>query len=362
MWSLDRSPGMLRAVIVLALVVSLELAGSVHSGPASADGGRWIAKASMPTARWYVGTAHLNGVIYAVGGSERYDCTFSNALEAYDIATDTWSVRRPMPTRRIAPGVGVVGGIVYAFGGGVGCGAYTSVLEAFDPAAGTWTARASMSVVRYQAGAAVIDGILYAVGGNVRASCADPNTMEAYDPVADAWTFKGPIPAPGCHTYSKAVAVGAILYTAGLDPSAAGTSIALRAYDPSTDSWTARSSSPVSWTGGDFSGLGAVHGLIYVVDAGVVQIYDPATDTWTAGTPTPTLASGRSAVGAGGTLYAVGGLGCCPTVLSETWAFTPPLPTAISECKSGAWRAFGVFKNQGDCVSFVATGGRNPPR
>ena len=31
------------------------------------------------------------------------------------------------------------------------------------------------------------------------------------------------------------------------------------------------------------------------------------------------------------------------------------------ECKNGGWRAFGVFKNQGDCVSFVATGGKNPP-
>jgi hypothetical protein len=37
------------------------------------------------------------------------------------------------------------------------------------------------------------------------------------------------------------------------------------------------------------------------------------------------------------------------------------LPTAKRECKKGGWRSFGVFKNQGDCVSFVATGGKNPP-
>jgi len=36
-------------------------------------------------------------------------------------------------------------------------------------------------------------------------------------------------------------------------------------------------------------------------------------------------------------------------------------PTAKSECKDGGWEAFGVFKNQGDCVSFVATDGRNRP-
>ena len=38
----------------------------------------------------------------------------------------------------------------------------------------------------------------------------------------------------------------------------------------------------------------------------------------------------------------------------------PPLPTAKDQCKNGGWAQFG-FKNQGDCVSFVATGGKNPP-
>lgn len=43
----------------------------------------------------------------------------------------------------------------------------------------------------------------------------------------------------------------------------------------------------------------------------------------------------------------------------------PPVPTAKQDCMDGGWQALvddqGVaFKNQGDCVSFVATGGRNP--
>jgi hypothetical protein len=37
------------------------------------------------------------------------------------------------------------------------------------------------------------------------------------------------------------------------------------------------------------------------------------------------------------------------------------LPTDEGQCKNGGWQTFGVFKNQGDCVSFVATGGKNPP-
>ena len=41
--------------------------------------------------------------------------------------------------------------------------------------------------------------------------------------------------------------------------------------------------------------------------------------------------------------------------------FETTRPTSKAECKKGGWRDFEVFKNQGDCVSFVATGGKNPP-
>jgi hypothetical protein len=37
------------------------------------------------------------------------------------------------------------------------------------------------------------------------------------------------------------------------------------------------------------------------------------------------------------------------------------LATTKEECKNGGWRDFGVFKNQGDCVSFVATAGKKSP-
>lgn len=39
----------------------------------------------------------------------------------------------------------------------------------------------------------------------------------------------------------------------------------------------------------------------------------------------------------------------------------PPFPTSADQCKKGGWITYGIFKNQGDCVSFVATKGKNPP-
>ena len=50
--------------------------------------------------------------------------------------------------------------------------------------------------------------------------------------------------------------------------------------------------------------------------------------------------------------------------VTETAAVTPE-PTAKSDCMNGGWQTLADvdgngFKNQGDCVSYVATGGKNP--
>jgi hypothetical protein len=38
------------------------------------------------------------------------------------------------------------------------------------------------------------------------------------------------------------------------------------------------------------------------------------------------------------------------------------LSAAKEQCKNGGWRNYGTtFKNQGQCVSFVATGGKHHP-
>ncbi len=36
-------------------------------------------------------------------------------------------------------------------------------------------------------------------------------------------------------------------------------------------------------------------------------------------------------------------------------------PMTKDECKNDGFERFGIFKNQGDCVSYVATGGTNTP-
>lgn len=45
----------------------------------------------------------------------------------------------------------------------------------------------------------------------------------------------------------------------------------------------------------------------------------------------------------------------------DIYSCNPNLPTDKDQCKKDGWKIFKVFKNQGDCVSFVATGGKNLP-
>jgi hypothetical protein len=56
--------------------------------------------------------------------------------------------------------------------------------------------------------------------------------------------------------------------------------------------------------------------------------------------------------------------GFISAVLAEGDIAVIDAPAALvskDQCKNGGWKLYEVFKNQGDCVSFVATKGKNPP-
>lgn len=82
--------------------------------------------------------------------------------------------------------------------------------------------------------------------------------------------------------------------------------------------------------------------------------------------------NGVSVVASGGTrgdFATVGADGCMYVAQSSEVEKLSPcffqrsvsLLTSKDQCKDGGWRSFGVFKNQGDCVSYVATRGKNLP-
>ena len=50
-------------------------------------------------------------------------------------------------------------------------------------------------------------------------------------------------------------------------------------------------------------------------------------------------------------------------VTGEASTNFPTAPGGAEATAAGTrgWKTFGVFKNQGDCVSFLASNGKNPP-
>ena len=96
------------------------------------------------------------------------------------------------------------------------------------------------------------------------------------------------------------------------------------------------------------------------------------TDFLAPGTTTDFAHIGPVAAGDVLTIRAEGRTGGCNTGTLTSSAGTaiirlgdlvPTAPTTKDQCKDGGWETFTSlgFKNQGDCVSFVATGGRNEP-
>jgi hypothetical protein len=68
---------------------------------------------------------------------------------------------------------------------------------------------------------------------------------------------------------------------------------------------------------------------------------------------------------AAGTGYQIGSSNDDTVTIADNDGSGPPpvgtMPTSKDQCKKDGWQTFGVFKNQGDCVSWVATAGKNPP-
>jgi N-acetylneuraminic acid mutarotase len=146
----------------------------------------------MPTARQYFGAAMVNGILYAVGGSNP---SILSIVEAYDPSTNSWSTKAPLPGIRHGLALVEAGGSLYAIGGNNLNP--TNIVEAYDPLTNSWSGKAPMPTIRsHISGSAVnVGGIIYVIGGSTNGS-TPMGTVEAYDPSTDSWSVKTPMPVP----------------------------------------------------------------------------------------------------------------------------------------------------------------------
>ena len=262
----------------------------------------WTTKAPIPTARFNFGTAVVNGVIYAIGGSvmqnngNHYFTNTTYVNEAYDPATDTWTEKAPLPTPLGSFALAVYEGKIYCFGG------ETFV---YDPAADSWETKPPMLQPENGVDAHFVDGKIYVIG----------NLTQVYDPAADSWATKTPIPT-AVSNYASVVMDGKI-YVVGGNTVAFTTILDLnQIYDPVTDTWS--QGAPILMGVSNAAAAATVAPkAIYVLGGSnqayplngqnVTQVYFPENNSWTTGGPMPKDNAGLSVAVVDGVLYAIGG-------------------------------------------------------
>ncbi|TEB16644.1 Thermophilic serine proteinase precursor [Pelotomaculum sp. FP] len=271
------------------------------------SGELWNIKASMPTPRFFLAAAEVNGKLYAIGGEG--SSGYLNTVEEYDPATNTWTTKAAMPTPRRGLAAAAVNGKIYAIGGSNYNGKLNTV-EEYDPATNTWVVKASMPTPRWLLSAAAVNGKIYAIGGNNSSDFL--NAVEEYNPATNTWTAKASMPTP--RNYLAVAVVNAKIYAIGGMYNNNSLNI-MEEYNPATNTWTAKTGMPMPRLGLSAT---AANGKIYAMggryfydDNGrnVVEEYTPATNTWrtTASMPTPRHLLAAAAVN--NRIYAIGGYG-----------------------------------------------------
>jgi N-acetylneuraminic acid mutarotase len=277
----------------------------------------WKAKADMPNARNRLSTCVIDGLIYAIGGTDGGNLS---TVEAYDPAKNAWVKKADMPTARQWLSTSVVDGIIYAIGGRSDVAPWETMatVEAYDPAEDKWTVKTDMPTHRGSVTTCAVDGIIYAVGGFQDGNGPGLPTVEAYDPDTDTWVTKADMPV-GRRFHTASVVDGKIYVIGGgaeaadwEDPCCETVAV----YDPARDTWEEMNGIMLS-PRADHSAC-VVNGIIYTFGGtsfppgiqdglDIVEAYDPVTDTWEAKARMPTARMDLSTSAIGGRIYAIGG-------------------------------------------------------
>jgi N-acetylneuraminic acid mutarotase len=165
----------------------------------------WAQADSLIEARRQFGIAEINGVIYAVGGSnwkvnalnpQKVQLNTLKSVEAYDTATKTWVSKAPLLNCRNAPFIGSWNGKLYVLGGFYQN--YITAIEEYDPGTNTWKNIGQAPVARSNGAACIIGDKLYCLGGGTYDSIKNSNiavkTINIFDLSTGEWT-----PGPPMH-------------------------------------------------------------------------------------------------------------------------------------------------------------------
>ena len=293
--------------------------------------GQWIERAPMPTPRHDLQAIAVDGEIYAISGAD--DLTL-DVVEIYDVATDTWRVGPPIPTARGWIGAALLDGKIYVGCGKTirtpeekertGDDAHFTprdALEALDLATQTWSVLApSPRGPRAGVTLAACLGKIYIIGGNTMTDSRLFETVDVYDPETGEWDA-GPEFPYGLQG-PNAISVDDRIYVFGglrRDvPREESYVLDAHVLDPKVGQWeplapmfTRRESMGITLTpDGRIFTCGGHHNmgedpLDHYADT--TEIYDIQADAWTREAPLPERKAWLDAATVGDRIFAMGG-------------------------------------------------------
>lgn len=232
----------------------------------------WRELAPMSTKRRGVGVAILNGLLYAVGGSDGVQALRS--AECYDARTNTWSSISDLNEERSSVAAAVIGDFLYAVGGYDGIMSCLRSVERYNPGTNTWTYIAEMNIARSMTAVGVLNEQLYVIGGYDGAS--DLSSCEMYSPESDSWVMIEEMHSLRC--MAGVAVLDSLLYVIGGCQQSQSLN-SMEVYNPKKKTWTlaadmaeCRSGVGAAVVGKKLYAVGGYSGLSY---CRTVECYDP---------------------------------------------------------------------------------------
>ena len=317
--------------LALSFIFALLFLMTVGMYSARAAENSWVTKASMHISRTNAVAVTVNGIVYVIGGSQKYntsDTGFSyisiNSTEAYNPSTDTWVDKAPMPTSRDALGAAVFQRKIYCFGGRNVTKDYsisTNLNEVYDTKTNSWETKTPIPTARSDFQASEVDEKIYLIGGRIESESSSITEISAqveiYDPTSDTWAIGSPIPT-AVAGYASAVLDGKIYVISGVTRDSTYTNLT-QIYDPKTDEWSL--GAPISMSV-NAAVAGATNGTkvakaIYVIGGSNAthplngqytnQVYFPEINSWTIAASMPVDRAGSAIAVVNDVFYVMGG-------------------------------------------------------
>jgi N-acetylneuraminic acid mutarotase len=302
----------------------------------------WLSVSNLPAARMGLAAASVNGKIYAIGGYNGSDTSYSTVY-VYDPTQPTlgWLSASNLPAPRGYLAAASVNGKIYAIGGYYP-GFYSSTVYVYDPAQPTlgWLSVSNLPGSLDSLVATSVNGKIYAISGS-------STGVFVYDPTQPTLGWLSVSNLPNWRYAVAGTSVNGKIYVIGGwgGPEGSDTKSTVYVYDTTqpTLGWLSASNLPAAR---EYLGAVSENGKICAIGGfsqssssfqSTVYVYDPAQPTvgWLSTSNLPVACDDLAVASVNGTIYAIGGWNGSPMSTVYKGSFAPDVVPSLGQLSGG---------------------------